>query len=280
MDQSPAETANASVDAAQPVYTLHRGTAPLLVSMPHAGTWLPPELLARLHPRAAEVEDTDWHLPRLYAFAQELGASILIPRANRYWVDLNRPPENAPMYPGVNNTELCPTHFFTGEPLYLPGQEPTPAEVQQRVNQGWRPYHDALKAELLRLKARHGHVVLFDGHSIKSELPWLFEGRLWDLNVGTCTGGSCDGELRAAVDDLFQGQSRYSYKLDGRFRGGYITRHYGQPGQGIHAIQLEMSWRCYMDEAPPYPWNAARAAEVTPLLRDMMSLLRDWRPLA
>jgi N-formylglutamate deformylase len=274
------DSTSPTVETADAPCTLHRGTAPLLVSLPHMGTWIPQQLLDRMHPRAAETEDTDWHLGRLYAFARELGASVLMPRASRYVVDLNRPPENTPMYPGVNNTGLCPLNFFTGEPLYRPGAEPDEAEIRQRVADWWVPYHDALKGELLRLKARHGHVVLFDGHSIKSELPWLFDGRLWDLNLGTASGGSCDSELRAAVVDLFEGQSRFSHVADGRFRGGYITRHYGRPGQGVHALQLEMCWRCYMDETPPYAWNAARAAEVQPLLRALLTLLRDWRPQA
>jgi len=259
-------------------FTLHRGSTPLLLSLPHTGTWMPEALLARMHPRAAELEDTDWHLGRLYGFAQALGASVLMPVAHRYLIDLNRPPENAPMYPGVNNTGLCPLHFFTGEALYHPGEEPTEAEVQQRVSQWWQPYHDTLKAELQRIQSRHGHAVVLEGHSIRSELPWLFEGRLWDLNLGTASGGSCAPELRAAVIDLFSAQSRWSHVADRRFRGGYITRHYGRPDHGVHTLQLEMTWRCYMDEAPPYAWNAARAAEVQPMLQSLLTLLRDWRP--
>jgi N-formylglutamate deformylase len=260
------------------VLTLHRGASPLVVSLPHVGTHVPPELLARMLPRAAEVEDTDWHLERLYAFARDMGATLLVPRASRYVVDLNRPPENAPMYPGVNNTELCPTRFFTGEPLYLPGQAPSEAEVQARVARWWQPYHATLRAELARAKAAHGHAVLFDGHSIKSALPWLFEGRLWDLNLGTVDGRSCDARLRAALVGLLEGQTRYTQVADGRFKGGHITRHYGRPDDGIHAIQLEMCWCCYMHEQPPYPYDEARAAQVTPLLKALVRTMRDWRP--
>jgi len=260
------------------VYELRRGSAPLLVSFPHVGTWLPDELKPRLVERALQVEDTDWHLERLYAFVATMGASVLVPRASRYVVDLNRPPENAPMYPGVNNTGLCPTSFFTGEPLYRTGLEPDDAEIQRRVEAWWQPYHDALKSELRRLKGIHGHVVLFDAHSIKSELPWLFEGRLWDLNLGTASGGSCHAELRAALSDVLEGQSRYTQIVDGRFRGGYITRQYGRPAQGVHAVQLEMAWRCYMDEAPPYAWHPARAAEVRPLLETLVRVMLEWRP--
>lgn len=261
-------------------FTLHRGTRPLLLSLPHVGTELPDEVRAALLPRALALEDTDWHLERLYGFARELGVSVLVPRFGRYAVDLNRPPENAPMYPGANNTELCPTRFFTGDPLYREGQAPDEAQVHNRVQRWWRPYHEALQAELTRLKALHGHVVLFDGHSIKSELPWLFPGRLWDLNLGTADGRSCDPGLRAALIHVLAAQDRFTHIADGRFRGGYITRQYGQPANGVHAVQLEMTWRSYMDEDPPWSWDEARAEGVRPVLRALMQAMLDWRPRA
>ena len=260
------------------IYTLHCGTAPLLVSLPHVGTHLPEELRARLVERAALTEDTDWHLDRLYGFVRDLGASLLLPRLSRYVVDLNRPPENAPMYPGVNNTELCPTRFFTGDALYRDGQAPEDAEVQDRLARCWRPYHDALRGELERLRGLHGHVVLFDGHSIKTELPWLFDGRLPDLNLGTAAGASCAASLRDALAAVLAGQTRFTPVVDGRFKGGYITRQYGRPGQGVHAVQLEMGWRCYMDEAPPWAWDEARAAQVAPLLARLVEVMLLWRP--
>ena len=157
----------------QALFSLQRGSRPLLVSLPHVGTFIPEALRPRLVDRALQVEDTDWFLDRLYAFAAEQGASLLVPRCSRFVVDLNRPSDNQPMYSGTNNTELCPTRFFTGDPVYREGQAPDDAEVRQRVALYWQPYHDALAGELARLKAEHGHAVLFDGHSIKSELPWL-----------------------------------------------------------------------------------------------------------
>lgn len=258
-------------------YTLYRGHAPLLVSLPHVGTEIPPDQRPRYVERAWEVEDTDWYLDRLYSFVRELGASLIVPRYSRFLVDLNRPSENTPMYAGQNNTELCPTRFFTGEPIYLDGQAPDEAEIQRRVRSYWRPYHDALRAELDRLKAQHGHAVLFDGHSIKSELPWLFEGMLPHMNFGTVGGTSCAPALRDAVAAVFAAQDRYGFVVDGRFKGGHITRHFGRPHDGIHAVQLEMCWRAYMDEAPR-GWNDERAAEVTPLLRQLVLTLRDWSP--
>ena len=260
------------------IFTLHPGQQPLLLSLPHVGTHLPDAIKARLVDRAQAVEDTDWHLERLYRFAREMGASVLVPRNSRYVIDLNRPPENVPMYPGVNNTGLCPTQFFTGDALYREGQAPTEAEVAQRVQIFWRPYHEALRAELERLRAAHGHVVLFDGHSIKSELPWLFEGKLWDLNLGTAKGQSCAPALREALSQVLDRQSRYTHKVDGRFTGGHITRHNGQPQQGIHAVQLEMCWSTYMLEDAHFEWHDERAAQVQPVLRQLMQAMLDFRP--
>jgi N-formylglutamate deformylase len=259
-------------------FQLHRGSRPLLISMPHVGTHLPDDLKPRLEPRALQVEDTDWHLDRLYAFARDLGASLIVPVESRIVIDLNRGSDNQPMYPGRNNTELCPTRFFTGDPIYRQGCAPDEAEIRARVAMHWEPYHDALGAELQRLKARHGHAVLFDAHSIKGELPWLFEGALPDLNLGTVEGRSCAPTLRAAVYGVFQRQSVWTHVLDGRFKGGHITRHFGRPDDGIHAVQLEMAWRAYMDEALPYAWHDAKAAAITPLLRKMMQAMIDWRP--
>jgi N-formylglutamate deformylase len=261
------------------VYTLRRGTRPLLVSVPHVGTLIPEDQRERYTERAFSTEDTDWHLDRLYDFVRELGASLLVPRYSRYLIDLNRPPEDAPMYPGVNNTELCPTRFFTGEPLYNEGRAPDAAEVARRREIYWRPYHHALGVELQRLRAAHGHVVLFDAHSIQSRLPWLFQGRLPDLNLGTANGASCAPSLRDALAAVLASQSAFTYVVDGRFKGGYITRQYGRPAQSVHAVQLEMCWNCYMSERSPYAWDAEQAAKVQPLLRRLVDAMLAWKPL-
>jgi N-formylglutamate deformylase len=258
--------------------TVYRGNAPLLVSLPHVGTEVPFDQRPRYVERALATEDTDWHLDKLYAFVRDLGASLIVPRFSRYLIDLNRPSENTPMYAGRNNTELCPTRFFTGDPLYEQGQEPDAAEVARRVQTYWRPYHDALAAELQRLRTQHGHAVLFDGHSIKSELPWLFEGTLPHLNLGTADGASCASTLRAAACEVFAAQSEFQWVADGRFKGGHITRHFGRPREGLHALQLEMCWRTYMDEAPPWRWDADRAAPAQALLRALVRALIEWRP--
>lgn len=260
-------------------YELHRGTSPLLISIPHCGTALPPALLPRLVPQALALPDTDWFLDRLYGFAAGLGVGLIVPRYSRYLIDLNRPSENTPMYPGRNNTELCPTRLFTGEPLYRAGQAPGAEEIAERIALYWQPYHAAVQEELSRLRDVHGHAVLFDAHSIKSELPWLFEGELPHLNLGTAAGRSCASDLRTALASLLAAQSRYSQVVDGRFQGGHITRHFGRPDQGWHAVQLEMCWRSYMDEAP-VRWNPGRAAQASALLRELVLAMRDWRPRA
>ena len=260
------------------IFTLHHGNTPLLVSLPHVGTVIPEDQHSRYVERALTVEDTDWHLDVLYAFVHELGASLIVPRHSRYVIDLNRPPENAPMYAGVNNTELCPTRFFTGEPLYRDGMTPDTAEVSRRRETYWRPYHAALDAELARLKVQHGQAILFDGHSIKSELPWLFEGRLPDMNLGTASGASCAPSLRAALVAVLERQSSFTQVADGRFKGGHITRSRGRPHEGVHAVQLEMCWSTYMVERPPYQVDAQRAATLAPVLRALVQAMLAWRP--
>ena len=260
------------------IYTLHRGHLPLVVSLPHVGIELPDDQRWRYVERALDVEDTDWHLEKLYDFVRELGASLIVPRFSRYLIDLNRPREDTPMYPGMNNTELCPTRFFTGDPLYRDGRAPDAAEIAGRIQHCWQPYHDALRAELDRLRGLQGHAILFDGHSIKSELPWLFDGRLPELNLGTVSGSSCAPALRSALAGVLAAQSRFSQVVDGRFKGGYTTRHYGDPDHEVHAIQLEMCWSCYMQETAPYVYEPERARSVQPVLRQLIETMLAWRP--
>jgi len=260
------------------VYTLHRGHAPLLVSLPHVGIELPDDQRWRYVERAFGLEDTDWHLEKLYGFVRELDASLIVPRYSRYLIDLNRPREDTSMYPGMNNTELCPTRFFSGDALYRDDSAPGSTEIMRRIEHYWQPYHDALRVELDRLRRSHGHVILFDGHSIKSELPWLFDGRLPDLNLGTANGASCAPTLRSALARVLVDQSRFSQVVDGRFKGGYTTRHYGDPDHEVHAIQLEMCWSCYMQETAAHAYDPQRAGSVQPILRELMETMLAWRP--
>jgi N-formylglutamate deformylase len=251
-------------------YSLHRGTAPLLVSMPHIGTEIPEELRDRYVPRALDVEDTDWHLARLYSWARDVGASVLQPKWSRYVIDLNRPPDDTPMYPGASNTELCPTRFFTGDPLYREGCEPDAAERVRRRTMYWQPYHDALSAELERIKAQHGFALLWDAHSIRSRIPWLFEGELPGLNIGTANDASAHEMIARAVARAAARHAAATHVVNGRFKGGYITRHYGRPAQHVHAVQLEMCQSLYMQEEPPFAYDERKAGEITPVVREML----------
>ncbi len=248
----------------------HAGTRPLLISMPHAGTWLPPDLAARMTPPAREVHDTDWHLERLYDFAVDLGASILRATHSRYVVDLNRPPDNANLYPGQNTTGLCPVDAFDGTPLYLAGQTPDDAEIAARREAVWQPYHAQLAQELARIRSLHGVAVLWDAHSIRSVVPRFFEGRLPDFNLGTADGASCDPALAEAVLAIAKTAPGYSAVLNGRFKGGHITRQYGQPTTGVHAIQMEMAQCTYMQEQMPFDYLPKTAAQVKPHLQAML----------
>ena len=251
------------------VFTLHRGDAPLLLSLPHDGSLIPPALAQRMVPAARRAPDTDWHVSRLYAFARELGASILVPRHSRYVVDLNRPEDDVSLYPGQNTTGLCPIVQFSGEPVYLEGQGPDAAEVAARVDTYWRPYHQSLQSELARIHARHGRAVLWEGHSIRGVVPFLFEGRLPDLNLGTAAGASCSPVLQSRLEAVLAAQDEYDWVANGRFKGGHITRHYGDPGNGIDAVQLEISQRNYMDETS-FDWDEGKAARLQRVLRALL----------
>src|SRR5882724_9087820 len=250
-------------------YTLHQGTSPLFVSLPHDGTALPDDLAMRMTPAARHVPDTDWHVSRLYAFARESGASMIVPKHSRHVVDLNRPPDDALLYPGQNTTGLCPLVQFSQEPVYLPGQEPPRDEIGYRVGRYWRPYHDALAAEIARIKIAHGRVVLWEGHSIKSVVPFLFDGRLADFNLGTADGASCSVQLQQRLANVLEGQREYTFVVNGRFKGGYITRQYGDSINGVDAIQLELAQCNYMDE-DAYEYVPARAAAVQALIGTLL----------
>jgi N-formylglutamate deformylase len=257
-------------------YQFNAGSIPLLVSMPHVGTDIPDEVLATMTSAAVDKQDTDWHLVRLYEFLGEMGASTLSARWSRYAIDLNRPPENTNLYPGQDTTGLCPLDTFHREPLYRDGRTPDEAEVQRRLQAYWKPYHDQLRAELDRLLALHGRVVLWDAHSIASVVPRFFDGKLPDLNFGTADGKSCAPALSDAVVSRALAQQQYSVAVNGRFKGGHITRCYGQPEHGVHAIQLEMCQSTYMDEDAPYGYRADLAAQVQQPLRMMLQSAADW----
>jgi N-formylglutamate deformylase len=257
-------------------YQFKAGSIPLLVSMPHVGTDIPDDIAAGMTAAATQKADTDWHLVQLYDFLQEMGASTLSARWSRYVIDLNRPPENTNLYPGQDTTGLCPLDTFHREPLYQEGRQPTEAEVQRRLAAYWQPYHQQLSEELDRLLSVHGSVVLWDAHSIASQVPRFFDGKLPDLNFGTADGKSCAPGLTAVIADSARADGRFTVAVNGRFKGGHITRFYGQPELGIHAIQLEMCQSTYMDETAPFAYRADLAGQVQPLLRQLAGAAADW----
>lgn len=256
----------------------HRGRLPLLVSMPHAGEHIPAEIADAMMPAALELADTDWHMPLLYDFLKEMGVSILAATHSRYVIDLNRPQDNVNLYPGQDTTGLCPVDTFHKDALYRPGATPDAAEIQRRVGLYWQPYHAQLAEELERMRAEHGIAMLWDAHSIASVVPRFFEGRLPDLNLGTAAGASCAPELAELLRTvaIAAAASGYSHALNGRFKGGHITRHYGRPEQNIHAVQLELSQRTYMAEQFPFAFDEKLAQLVRPTLREFIGVMLDW----
>jgi len=252
-----------------------RGDVPLLLSMPHGGTDVPAELMARLTDAGRSLIDTDWWIERVYDFAADLGASVVRTATSRVVIDVNRDPAGQSLYPGQATTGLCPLETFDGAPLYAPGDEPDAAEIAARQVAYFAPYHDALAGELALLKAAHGYALLYDCHSIRSTIPRLFEGTLPVLNIGTSDGASCAPGLVGAVDDVCAGEA-FSYVVDGRFKGGWITRRYGRPADGVHALQMELAQRAYMDEAPPWTFDDARAKPLKRLLRRVLEAMLAW----
>ena len=245
-------------------YVLRRAECPILVSIPHAGVRVPDGVATRLTPVARLLPDTDWYVDRLYDFLEDTPIGVLRAEYSRYVVDINRPRDDAPLYPGQTSTGLCPVRTFGGERLYEPDSEPMPEEINERIEIYWRPYHERLTQELDRLRARFGFAVLWDAHSIRSRVPRLFEGELPELNLGTNGDLSCDPRLAARLFECLT-SSPYSAVFNGRFRGGYITRRYGDPQHGVHAIQLELAQRCYMNEA-----NSTYSISRADSLRDLL----------
>jgi len=259
---------------------VRRGGAPLVVAFPHTGTDLA-DTEARFRSPWLARRDADWWVDRLYAFAADLGATTVRTAVSRSVIDVNRDPSGASLYPGQATTELCPTTSFDGDPLYA-GATPDAAEIERRRTRWFAPYHAALAAEIARLRADHARVVLYDAHSIRSHVPRLFAGELPQFNIGTNGGATCDAALRDAVASLCAA-SGHSHVVDGRFRGGWTTRHYGAPEKGVHAIQMELAIRGYMAEPAvpdetnwPPPFDAAFAAPLQETLRAILAACLDF----
>lgn len=257
------------------IFDYHAGSVPVIVSMPHTATGVPDAILARFTDAAKRLPDTDWHIARLWDFARQMGAHVLTPHYSRYVIDLNRGPDDASLYPGQFTTGLCPVTLFDGSPLYLRGKEPSAAEVEERLEAYWRPYHLQLAHLLFSLGQKHKRIVLVDAHSIRSQVPTLFTGTLPDLNLGTAGGASADAELCGMLEKICA-DSPYSCVHNGRFKGGYITRSYGSPSIDVHAVQLELAQKNYMQEAHPFAYDETKAASLQATLREFLSAIIRW----
>lgn len=259
-------------------YTKKNG--PVIVSIPHAGTFLPDDVYKNMTAAGQSIEDTDWMVDRMYNFIHQTDACLLTANYSRNYIDLNRPTDGQGLYDAKQTlvTGLCPTVSFKGQPLYLDGHEPDQAEIQARITKVWQPYHDTIRTAIEEKVATHGYAILLDAHSIKSIVPKLFDGHLPHLNFGTNDGSTSSGDLIAALMDYVRENSQYQCVLNGRFKGGYITRHYGNPAKSIHAIQLEMAQKIYMDEnsdkEPELRFDTGKALELQPFLKGMVEVLR------
>jgi len=248
------------------------GDGPLLLAQPHGGTWLPDPILERLNDEGRLLADTDWHIGRLYADLLPGVSSVSTP-IHRYVIDANRGPSDESLYPGQNTTGLCPTTTFDGAPIYRAGQEPSADEIRQRQRDYHQPYHDALREQLERIHRKHGYAILYDCHSIRSRVPYLFDGRLPDFNIGSNGGASCDAAVELALQRHCEAAAEYSSVLNGRFKGGWTTRHYGQPQRGYHAIQMELAQCNYMLERAPWTYDDVGAARLRVILAAILTEL-------
>lgn len=256
------------------LYHYFPGILPVIINIPHAGTYVPDGILNRFVPAARQLPDTDWHVDQLYAFARELGFHMLVATHSRYVVDLNRSPDGQSLYPGKFVTNLCPVTLFDGAPIYQMGLEPDEREVQNRIKMYWQPYHQKLQSIIDELKIQQ-RVIVLDAHSICSQVPMLFSGILPSLNLGTADGISASPELTEKLISCCE-KSEYSTVCNGRFKGGYITRHYGNPAQGVDAIQLELAQFNYMNEAYPYTYDEKKAKQLQKTLHRFLSVMIDW----
>lgn len=252
-----------------------QGRLPLLVSIPHAGLRLTPTVARGLVAAARSLPDTDWHIPRLYDFAHGLGASVIAGEYSRFVIDLNRPEDDQPLYAGAT-TGLYPATLFDGQPLFEDGLAPGAVVRAAYLEQVWRPYHDALHRELVRLRQVFGYALLWDAHSIRSHVPRLFDGTLPDFSLGTFNGTSCDHVLAECLQGVCAQASGYRHVLNGRFKGGHITRRYGDPLQHVHAVQLELAQRTYMDEPEPFAYREDLAQGTQVILRQLLTTMLEW----
>ncbi len=254
-----------------------QGVGPVVLGFPHGGTKIPPDVQSQLNENGKLLADTDWNISQVFegvlADVTSLHTAI-----HRYVIDVNRDPDGISLYPGQNTTSLCPTTDFDGESIYQYGREPDELEISRRCVKYHQPYHDALKRELLRVKEENGFAILLDCHSIRSKIAFLFDGKLPDFNIGTNNGSSCSGEVEQGIMTICANADGYTSVLNGRFKGGWTTRHYADPIDGIHTIQIELAQSTYMDEFAPWTYRNAKANELRKHLNKILIFLSNWRP--
>ena len=259
-------------------FEIRRGSSPVILGLPHTGTFVPPEIAARLNEEGSRLRDTDWHIERLYDGLLP-DATTVRATFHRYVIDANRDPEGVSLYPGQNTTGLVPETDFDNQPIWQDGQGPTPDDIAARLEAYHAPYHAALAAEIARVTALHGTAILYDCHSIRSVVPFLFEGVLPDFNVGTSGGTTCDPRVEAATIQACRRARLYTSVLDGRFKGGWTTRRYGRPKEGVHAIQMEIAQVSYLaSEAAPFAYDDEKAARLRAVLGPLLVALEALAP--
>jgi N-formylglutamate amidohydrolase len=255
------------------IFDVHEGESALILSVPHSGIFVPDDIKQSFTAVGQSVPDTDWFVDRLYDFAGDMGTTTINANYSRYVADMNRPPDNAPLYPGQAKISLCPDQTFDGQDIYKIKGEPDDAEIARRLEKYWRPYHNEIQKQIARVKAKHGYAVLYDAHSIKQSVPRLFDGKLPDLSLGTADGESCSKAIEQAALSVAE-KSTYSCVLNGRFIGGFITRNYGDPDNNVHAFQMEIAQTAYMDEES-CTYDDAKADQLKPVLQDLVNAITD-----
>jgi N-formylglutamate deformylase len=257
------------------VVEVKQGSSPIILGFPHTGTDVPADVWGRLNENGQLLADTDWHIDQLYDGLLP-GVSTVRATFHRYIIDANRDPEGVSLYPGQNTTGLVPETDFDGKPIWREGEKPTAADIKSRLKQFHRPYHAALAQEIDRVKEEHGMAILYDCHSIRSHIPFLFEGKLPDFNVGTNEGNSCSPEIASAVGRIVFAARGYDAVINGRFKGGWTTRHYGRPQLGIHAIQMELTQSSHLaSEVPPFALDKAKAEKLRRHLKDILEIIEQ-----
>lgn len=261
------------------IFSIQQGNSPLLLSFPHSGIQVPADILSCLTPEAQGLPDTDWYVPDLYDFHSEKAITSITAHYSRYVVDLNRSPDNKNLYPGKTTTGICPLNLFNGNPIYIDGKQPDKHDIAQRIQLYWQPYHKALMEQIERIKTKHGFCILYDAHSIRSNVPSLFDGQLPDLNLGTNQGRSCDSNLQQLIENFLGTEEKFTWISNGRFIGGYITRRYGDPNNNIHTIQMEIGQKAYLAESKTPVYQDEYAKPLQQLLTRLFDQLIIWQPL-